>query len=45
MAHPFPPGRDGRRRWNGPALLPGLTFLIPFTIGGAAGLHWWSNLR
>lgn len=45
MAHPFPPRRDGRRRWNAPALLAGLAFLFPFMVGVAAGLHLWSNLR
>lgn len=45
MAHPVPPGRDGRRRWNAPALLVGLIFLALFSAGFAGFLLLWNTLR
>lgn len=40
MAHPFPPGRDSRRVFNGPALIAALFFLLPFMAGVAGALLW-----
>lgn len=40
MAHPFPPRRDSRRAFNGPALLAGLFLLFPFMAGVAGALLW-----
>jgi len=40
MAHPFPPPRDSRRAFNGPALLAGLVALLPFMAGVAGALLW-----